>query len=270
MAQANTAEKGRLERTAPYLKVSQIEEMQGEKRRLSETLNAPPHLRRALQDPAQMMKTLRGIEKSLSEDSPVPYQGAEKDAAVKREKELREKFSATMPTQAEMRRNPPGALDKHIMWERDNEDDVGEWKNIRRRMLESGMLPGSMSERSASNIELYRPAGGSGELNMDNAQIPQARTFYGLGGRSTPLTDDELAVLKMLAPAIYEKVALLSAEQRDEIKAAIAESEATLDIDAMQMNELRDRNRALGFETGGSKDELRQRLKDHYAGEKKD
>lgn len=264
MTQANTAEKGRLERTAPYLKQSQIEDMQSERKRLSETLNAPPHLRRAIQDPALMAKTLRGIEKSLNEDSPRPYEGSEKDAAVKREKELREKFVADMPTQAEMRRAPPGALDKHIMWEQKHEADIGEWKNIRRRQLESGMLPSSMSERSASNIELYRPAGGSGEMNMDNAQIPQTRTFYGLGGRSTPFTDDELAVLKVLAPAIYEKVALLSADQRDEVKAAIADVVLPEQIDVMKMPELRDRCRLLGMETGGSMDELKSRLKEHY------
>ncbi len=265
MTATNTAEKGRLERTAPYLKQSQIEDMQGEKRRLSETLNAPPHLRRAIQDPALMAKTLRNIEKSLNEDSPVAYQGPDLDKAVKRAAELKAMIQADMCTQAEMRRNPPGALDKHIAFEAKHEDNILEYKNIQKRLLAAGALPSALSERSASNIEMFRPAGGSGELNMDNAQIPQTRTFYGLGGRSTPFTDDELAVLKVLAPAIYEKVALLSADQRDEVKAVIADVDpATLDVDAMSMQELRDRNRALGFETGGSKDELRTRLKEHY------
>lgn len=264
MAQANTAEKGRFERTAPLLKVSQIEEMEGEKRRLSDTLNAPPHLRRALQDPALMMKTLRGIEKTLNDDAPVPYQGPELDKAVKRAAELKEMIRADMCTQAEMRRNPPGALDKHIAFEQKHEGNILEYKNIQKRLLAAGALPSAMSERSAANIEMFRPAGGSGEMNMDNAQIPVTRTFYGLGGRSTPFTDDELAVLKVLAPAIYEKVALLSADQRDEVKAAIADVVLPEQIDAMKMPELRDRCRLLGMETGGSMDELKSRLKEHY------
>jgi hypothetical protein len=262
-------EKGRLERTAPLLKISQIESMQEEKRRLSETLNAPPHLRRAIHDPAQMAKTLRNLEKSLNEDSPTEYVGADQDAAVKREKELREQFISDMPTQAEMRRNPPGALDKHMQWENRHENNIGEWKNIRRRMLMSGMLPSAMSELSASNIEMFRPVGGSGELNMDNAQIPQTRTFYGLGGRSSPMTERELELLKLLAPEIYEKVTLLTADQRDEVKTAIAEHEpaiaaTSVDIDAMSHKEARERCAVVGLETGGTREDLKARLKTYY------
>jgi hypothetical protein len=266
---ATAVEKGRLERTAPLLKVSQIEAMQDERRRLSDTLNAPPHLRRAIHDPALMAKTLRNIEKTLNEDSPTPYQGADQDAAVAREKELREQFVADMPTQAEMRRNPPGALDKHMNFEVRHEGNIGEWKNIRRRMLLSGMLPSAMSELSASNIEMFRPAGGSGELNMDGAQIPQARTFHGLGGRSAPLSDRELELLRLLSPEIYSKIILLTADQRDEVKAALAEHDpavnaANLDLENMPVKELRERCTAAGLETGGSRADLVPRLKEHY------
>lgn len=273
MAQANATEAGRLERTAPYLKQSQIDELQGERDRLANTLNAPPHLRRAIHDPALMAKTLRGIEKTLHEDTPLPYQGAEQDAAVKRERELREAFVADMPTQAEMRRNPPGALDKHIMWEQKHEARIGEWKNIRRRMLAGGMLPGSMSERSASNVEMYRPAGGSGELNMDNAQIPQVRTISLGQNRSSTLSERDIDIIRLLAPDVYEKLALLSADQRDDLKAAIGEGQpivdpASLDFDAMSHKEARDRLRAADLETGGSRDDLIRRLKEHYAADK--
>lgn len=264
MSNTQTIEPGRKERTAPYLKPSQVEARQEERKHFADMLNAPPHLRRAIQDPAQMMRTLKGIETSLNNDSPKEYATGDKDTIVKREKELLAKITADMPTQAEMRRNPPGALDKHIMWEQRHEGDIAEWKNIRRRMLASGMLPDSLSERSASNYEMYRPAGGSGELNMDNAQIPQTRTFYGLGGRSTPFTDDELSVLKILAPGIYDKVALMSADQRDEVKAAIADAVPT-PIDELDFKGARERCRALGLETSGSHDVLLNRLRENAA-----
>lgn len=270
MTQTNTVEKGRLERTAPYLKASQIEAMKDEESRLSATLNAPPHLRRAIQDPALMAKTLRGIQKALNDDTPREYAATERDAAVKREAELREKFTADMPTQAEMRRNPPGALEKHLTWEERHEADISEWKNIRRRMRASGMLPSRLlSDGSASNIELLRPAGGPGELSMDNAQIPVARTYSNLGGRSTPLSDRELELLKLLAPDIYEKVAFLTADQRDDIKTSLAPAlqemdPAKIDWAAMSMKEARDRCRDLTLETGGTKDDLIARLKEHY------
>lgn len=270
MAATNTAEKsGRLERTAPFLKQSQIEDLQGERDRLAGQLNAPPHLRRAIQDPALMMKTLKGIEKSLNEDAPVAYVGPDLDKALKRAAELKALIQADMCTQAEMRRNPPGALDKHIAFETKHEDNILEYKNIQKRLLAAGALPSGMSERSAANIEMFRPAGGSGELNMDNAQIPVTRTISLGANRSSTLNERELEIIKLLAPDIYDKLALLTSDQRDSLKTALA-APAPDDVDAMDMKELRDRNRDLGFETGGSKDELRQRLKDHYAGEKKD
>lgn len=262
MTATNLAEKGRLERTAPLLKQSQIEDLQSERDRLSSQLNAPPHLRRAIQDPALMMKTLKGIERSLNEDAPVAYQGPELDKALKRAKELRDLIQADMCTQAEMRRNPPGALDKHIAFESKHEGNILEYKNIQKRLLAAGALPSGMSERSAANIEMFRPAGGPGEMNMDNAQIPVTRTISLGANRSSTLNEREIEIIKLLAPDIYEKLALLSSEQRDDLKAAIGD--APLDIDALKMNELQERCRALGFESGGSKDELRTRLKEHY------
>lgn len=263
-----TVEEGRFERTAPYLKLNQIEEMQEERNRLSNTLRAPPHLRNAIQDASTMIATLKRLEKSLERDTARPYEGAKLDAAVRREKELREKFMQGMPTAQEMRRQPPGAVEKYMKWEGANKRDIGEWKNIRRRLLASGAVPSEVSDTSIANIEMYRPTGTAGELPMDGAAIPQTRTYYGLGGRSTIFTEDELALLEKMAPKLRDAIATLSATERDEVKSALASGAAEpqfdkTGLDTLTAKEARDRCRAHGLATDGMRDELIDRLKAH-------
>lgn len=260
---------GTFERTSPYLKLNQIEEMNAERDRLSQTLRAPPHLRNAIQDASTMMATLKRIERSLERDTPRAYEGAELDKAVRREKELREQWMEGMPTHEEMRRNPPGALDKHMQWEARNKAKIAEWKNVRRRMMAAGAVESSASDRSVANIELYRPRGGSGELSMDGAQIPKTVTYTGLGGRSVPFSDEQLAFLAKAFPGIHAQLPLMSADQRDEVKSALNETPMTpeamlANIETLPHKELRERCRAAGLETGGAREDLLHRLKDHY------
>lgn len=260
---------GTFERTAPYLKQNQMEEMQAEKDRLSQTLRAPPHLRNAIQDGAGMMATLKRIERSLERDTPRAYEGPALDSAVKREKELREEWLNGMPTHEEMRRNPPGALDKHMQWESRNKAKIAEWKNIRRRLWAAGAVTNDVSDGSVANIELYRPRGGAGELSMDNAQIPRTVTYSGLGGRSVPFSDEQLAFLAKFYPGIHNQLPLMSADQRDQVKEAMAEVDVSAaamlaNIDTLPHKELRERCRAAGLETGGAREDLQKRLQDHY------
>jgi len=265
--QTFTKDEGRFERTAPLLKQSQLQEMGQERDRLKQTLHAPPHLRNAIQDASTMFGVLKRLESSLERDTPREYAGAELDKAVRREKELREKIMKGMPTSEEMRRNPPGALDKHMQWEARNKADIGEWKNIRRRMMASGAVESSVSDASVANVEMLRPSGGH-QLSMDGAQIPVAKTYYGLGGRSSTFTDEELVLLEKVAPRLKEMIALLSADQRDEIKTSLqAEAVIQLDtsaLDGLTHKEARERCRAAGLETGGSREDLVDRLKAHY------
>lgn len=260
-------EEGRFERTAPLLKQNQIDEISQERDRLSQTLRAPPHLRNAIQDASTMFATLKRLEASLARDTPREYQGSDLDTAVRREKELREKIAEGMPTAAEMRRNPPGALDKHMNWEARNKQDIAEWKNIKRRLWASGAVSSAASDGSVANVEMFRPTGGP-ELSMENAQIPVARTYYGLGGRSSTLSDEEMALLEKVAPKLKDMLALLSADQRDEVKTALqAEVQVQLDptvIGNLTHKEARERCKAAGLESGGTREDLIDRLKEHY------
>lgn len=269
---AKTEAPKRFERLAPYLRPNQIDDMQREKRVIEGQLNAPPYLRRVLDDPKQAIDTLARIAKQLDADAPKEYKGADLDTAVKRERELREAWLAGMPTAAEMRKNPPGALEKHMAWERRHRENIDEWKNIRQRLYTSGALPSEFEGSSVSNIEVYRPVGGPNELSMDGAQIAGKQWNFGVGGAvdSVLFTPAQLAILKLLSPEIHDKIALLSADQRREVMAALPPeptlpAEAT-DLTNVDFKELRERCRAAGLETGGTKEDLKARLAEFYAG----
>jgi hypothetical protein len=266
MAEANTA---RAERTTPYLRPNQVENMKRDAERQRGMLAAPPYIRNAV-DAKLAQDTLRRIERQLESDAPKPYEGSDRDWAVKEEARLREEWTAGMPTAAEMRRAPPGALEKHMAWEKRNAVKIDRWKNMRLRMAASGMLPSEFEGSAIANIELYRPVGGPQEMGMDNAQIP-GKQFY--GGTDTVLfTEFEMRAMERIAPNLIKMLAFMSADQRRELKSALqgeGPPEPTLvptieQIDALAMNDLRERCRALELEVGGTKDELRGRLYEAY------
>ena len=159
------------ESTKPLLRPQQIDEMHDEKRRLENTLKAPAHITAQIQDVGAMRRQLRALNTQLATQTPEPYAPQVIDQAVAREKKLRKQFTAGMPTQAEMRKTPTGAVDKHINWERRNKQAIMEWKNIRLRLQVSGGIDGITDGRDVANIERYRPAGGAGELPMHNPLI---------------------------------------------------------------------------------------------------
>lgn len=228
-------------------------------------VNAPPYVRKAV-DMKTAIGELRRIEQSLASAAPKKYEGKDLDKAVAREKELLDKILDGMPTAAEMRKAPPGALEKHMAWEARNQTNIEEWKNVRLRLHRSGALASQFEGSAIANLEMYRPQGGAGELPMDNALIPGKQ--YSLGNvNSVPFTDFELAVMQKIAPNIHATAALLSADQRIEVKAALAQHEkeqaAAKPIEQLSHKEARDLCRTNGLDTGGSREELLDRLREH-------
>lgn len=124
-----------------------------------------PHI----EDKGAVAKQLRNLETQLETQTPKPYKPTEIDAAVRRERELREQLLAGMPSQEEMRKNPPGAVGKHMEWERRNKQRLLEWKEIRLRLNHDNADP------DVANFERFRPT--TSTLNMDNAQIPGTQYF---------------------------------------------------------------------------------------------
>lgn len=170
------AEKPKRERH--LLRPRQVAAMTEEVQRIDEMLRLPASQLVGVDIPAAIRQR-NNMKAQLEAQTPRPFAPEERDEAMKLEAQLREELTLGMPTQAEMRRNPPGAVDKHRVWEKQNKRKIIAWKNHRLRMHVTGML-GSMPEDATdvSNLEMYRPRGGSHELSMDFAQILAARDFH--------------------------------------------------------------------------------------------
>jgi hypothetical protein len=187
-------------------------------------LGSAPYIRNQLQDGgANVMKQIKGIDKML-EQAPKPIPKEQLDAAVNTEKLLRESWLNGMPTQAEMRRNPSGAVDKNRSWSDRNRTGILQWKQLRRRLHASGVSKHRLAdEGDISNIEIYRPEGGPGELNMHNEQIPgKVMTLPPAGaGPATVMSDEQADMLKEINPELHGKMALLNNEERANVLALV-------------------------------------------------
>ncbi len=206
--------------TESVLHPRQVSELGDTKTQLENMLGSAPHIRNQLQDGgANVAKQIKGIDKML-EQAPKPFSPGEVDAAVKTEELLRESWLGGMPTQAEMRRNPSGAVDKNRSWSDRNKTSVLQWKQLRRRLHASGISSHRLSdEGDISNIEMYRPEGGPGELNMHNEQIPgKIMNLPPAGaGPAAVMSAEQAEMLKETNPELHGKMALLSNDQRAEV-----------------------------------------------------
>ena len=191
--------------TKPLLRPAQLDEMRNQVKIAEAKLSNP-----AIQDKGEARKQLLRTRATLESQTPrAPADGAEEGRMVAREKQLRDEVLAGMPSQEEMRKAPPGAVDKHMGWEKRNKAKILEWKNLRLRLM-----PG---EREAANLERYRPA--SSTLNMDNAVV-QGKAIYipENVGSTVTFSDDEMTQLKALKPGLAETVALMTNDQRQVVK----------------------------------------------------
>lgn len=164
----------RVERLEPYLRPHQVNAMMDERAGIERTLGAPAHISGQISDKGAMRKQVQHIERTLHKDTPKPYGDAELDRAVRREAELRESITSAMPTQAEMRRCPPGAVDKERMFQKRQKSNILEWKNLRLRLHASGQIDDHPDAREVANLEKFRPRHASHELNMDNSVVEGA------------------------------------------------------------------------------------------------
>ena len=206
------------ETTKPLLRPRQTEELKEEVGRLRQMLSAPPHIANRVEDRGQLNKNLRAAERDLETQAPKAYGEEELDPATKRSTELQDRLLEGMPTQAEMRRNPPGAVDKHRRWERRNKPLLSEWKNIQLRLHQSG--DGDLPDATdLANFERFRPAGGAQELSMDSAQISGKIIHIPPpgSGPAVVMSDDQAELLKSINPDLYAKMATLSNDERGNV-----------------------------------------------------
>jgi hypothetical protein len=168
---SNQAAEARFERVEPYLRPAQVEDLRDEMQTIEQTLSAPSFVQNQIQDRGAMRKHYVRMRAQMENDAPQPYSEAERDAAAEREAELAETIKRGMPTHAEMRRNPSGAVDKHRGWESRNKANIQEWKNIRLRMHATGMIDGPRDASDIANVEILRPQRSAQEGAMHGEQI---------------------------------------------------------------------------------------------------
>jgi len=123
-------------------------------------------------DKPAVHRALKRLGKMEEEHSVPQLTPQQKDQAKKRILELEGKMKNGMLSHEEMRRNPPGAVDQNIWWEKQNKRRVNEWKNLQ-LALNAG-IPDDQA-RDLVNVERLRPR--VSHLNMAGAQIPATTAF---------------------------------------------------------------------------------------------
>ena len=207
------------EKTTPLMRPQQAEKVKDEAAVLTNMLSAPPHISSAIENRGQVHRHLQSLKRDLEKQVPLPYQGSEIDSANNRERVLRETITQGMPTQAEMRKNPPGAVDKHRMWQHYKKSDLLEWKNIRLRQHAGGDVEHLPFARDVANFERYRPTGGAQELSMDGAQITGKQYHLPPAGAApvVVMTDEKMKALQELDPELAGKMAVLGNAERADV-----------------------------------------------------
>lgn len=197
--------------TKPLLRPDQVESAREEIKSLETKLTNP-----LIQDKGQVRKQLQQAQKLMLEQVPqAPATVEEEGRMVARSKELLGKILEGMPSHEEMRKAPPGAVEKHRAWERRNKTAIIEWKNLQLR------LNAGTSDRDVANLEKFRPTASS--LNMDSAFIP-GKNFHmpETNGPVVTFSDEQLALLRQLSPQLADSVALMRNEDRQKVKDTIA------------------------------------------------
>lgn len=123
-----------------------------------------------VQDKGAARKRLHSLTQQMQAQAPVAItDGRLKDKLAEEGKQLLSEITVGMLSQEEMRKNPPGSVDKHLKWERINKAKIKRWKKIQLLLGADQSRPHTW-DRDAANLEAYRPQGASDRMRLD-AQI---------------------------------------------------------------------------------------------------
>jgi len=155
-----------------WLRPHQVEDIENEKRVIQNTLE---HNR--VEDRGNLHAHLRRIDKELSEKAPPDLTPQERDEKVKECREIEGRLRPLMPSDEEMRRNPPGVVGRHKKFEKAaksraffSEGDLARWKDNQLALNKGDDDP------DVANFERLRPLHNSG--SMLGAQIT-GKSFFG-------------------------------------------------------------------------------------------
>ena len=240
--------------TKPLLRPHQLDEMRNQVKVAEAKLTNP-----RIEDKNEARKQLLRSRKTLEEQTPrPPVDAAEEGRMVAREAQLREDILNGMPSQEEMRKAPPGAVDKHMGWEKRNKQKILEWKNLQLRLK-----PG---EREAANFERHRPVAST--LSMDNAVIPGKQIYIPDNvGATVVFSDAELMQLMQIKPGLAGTVGSMTNEQRALVKDLLAAFTAppAADAPAGDAPAAAQPAAATGKKSSGWTPEMRQAARDRMA-----
>jgi len=197
--------------TKPLYRPDQLQNAKEEIRSLEAKLSNPQ-----IQDKGEVGKQLRRAKHMLAAQTPEPpTSGEEEGRMVARSKQLLSDILQGMPSHEEMRKSPPGAIDKHRHWEGRNKAKILEWKNLQLRMTAGS------GDREVANLERHRPHAST--LNMDNAFIP-GRNFFmpDTSGPAVVFNAEQLALLRKMSPQLADAIGMMNNVQREEVKNAIS------------------------------------------------
>ncbi len=152
-------------RRSNWLRSHQIETMKDEVKLLQRMLVDPN-----IQDKPLVGRQLRSTEDVLENHTPPPLSGQDRDSLVRKERELREQWMEGVPSHEEMRRSPPGAIEKHRRWERLHKQEVLDWKQVKI------LLAQGEDDRECGNVEMYRPR--QSTLGMHAALIGRSESEF--------------------------------------------------------------------------------------------
>ncbi len=194
--------------TTPLLRPEQVSTQRDEIEALESKLQ-----NKHIEDKAEVARQLRRVRKDFETQVPRPPENpVEEDRMVRRARQLLSEITEGMPSQEEMRKSPPGAVEKHREWESRNKPKIMEWKHIMLRVTAGS------NDRDAANLEKHRPR--TSTLSMDNAQIQGKQIFLpeNPDGRGVTFSDAQLALLKSLDPEMAARIGSLSNSQRARVK----------------------------------------------------
>lgn len=170
-----------LEKIPRFLRPNERKIMEKNAEDLERAANSPylldQHEKKLLRDAAVRTR------EDIARQSPPPLSRIDEDRAAKRVKQLEEQISKEMLSDEEMRRNPVGAVDHHIRWERGNKAAIKEWK-----ALQIALHPGmGGADKDLCNVERLRRRTNPNR-NYDDAQIPRS-TLYSMPPDTQQLGD---------------------------------------------------------------------------------
>lgn len=209
--------------TKPLLRPDQVTSAKDEIKSLEAKLT-----NKHIEDKAEVQRQLRRARQDFESQVPTLPGGDEAGKMERRAKELLNDILVGMPSQEEMRKAPPGAVNKHLAWETRNKAKILEWKHCMLR------LTAGSNDRDAANLEKYRPTGST--LNMDNAQIPGKQFF--MPETTSPavvFSTQQIELLRALDPALADRLSTLTNPQRAQVKAILPDGPGIgLDVDPVR------------------------------------